>query len=73
MDFAEVANLIKGLGVVFSVLFLGYAGLIIMSNSDPVLRREWKEIATFVLVGLSILFLAPIISSVFTGGSYCTP
>ena len=58
MDFAEVANLIKGLGVVFSVLFLGYAGLIIMSNSDPVLRREWKEIATFVLVGLSILFLA---------------
>jgi hypothetical protein len=71
IDLSAIATSIKLAAVFFSVVIIGYAGLIIATSSDPIARNEGKEIIAGVLIGLSILFLGPVISSVLTGGAYC--
>jgi hypothetical protein len=73
IDLLGIASAIKLIAVFFSVILLGYAGVVLITNTDPVARNEWKEIITGVLIGLSVLFLAPVISSALVGGGYCSP
>ena len=72
IDFAAIANTIKLIAVFFSVIIIGYAGLILITSQNPATRNEWKEIIIGVLIGLSILFLAPIITTTLQGGGYCS-
>ncbi|MEW6036564.1 MAG: hypothetical protein AB1529_08185 [Candidatus Micrarchaeota archaeon] len=73
IDLTGVASAIKSIAVFFSVLILSYAGIVLISSNDPASRSEWKEITKGVLIGLSVLFLGPVISSALTGGGYCSP
>ncbi len=71
IDLSAIATSIKLVAVFFSVVITGYAGLVMATSGDPIARNEAKDIILAVLVGLSILFLGPVIASAFTGGSYC--
>lgn len=71
IDLSEVASSIRLVAVFFSVVIMGYAGLVIATSTDPIARNEGKEIIAGILIGLSILFLGPVISSTLTGGAYC--
>ena len=73
IDLTEIADSIKLIAVFFSVIILSYTGFILMTSKDPVSRNEWKEIASGVIFGLCILFLAPVLSSAISGGGYCSP
>ncbi len=71
MDFSAVADALKAFAVFFGVIVLSYAGFVLITNQNPEARNEWKEIAAGVIIGLCILFLAPLLASAFTGGTYC--
>ncbi len=71
IDLSAIATSIKLVAVFFSVIIMGYAGIVIATSKDPYARNEGKEIIMAVVIGLSILFLGPVIASVFTGGGYC--
>lgn len=71
IDLSAIATSIRLVAIFFSVVIMGYAGLIIATSSDPIARNEGKEIIAGVVIGLSILFLGPVISSALTGGVYC--
>lgn len=65
----EIASALRSLAIIFSVLIISYGGIILITSKDPVRRNEWKEILTGVFIGLSLIFIAPLIS--FAGGGYC--
>lgn len=72
VDLASVANTIKTIAIAFSLVVIAYAGLILTSSKDPRTREEWKEIVAGVFIGLSLLFLASLISALLSGnGTYC--
>lgn len=71
IDFVGISSTIKTLAVFFSIIILSYAGLVHVTSKDPLTRNEWKEIAKGVLIGISVLFLAPVISTTLSGGGYC--
>ena len=71
LDIIEITGYVKGLAVVFSVIIMAYAGFVLMTSTNPSTRNEWKEILVGVFIGLSILFLAPIIAQTLSGGHYC--
>ncbi len=73
IDLIDIASAIKSIAIFFSVIILSYSGIVLMTSNDPVSRNEWKEIAKGVLIGLSVLFLGPVISSALMGGGYCSP
>jgi hypothetical protein len=73
IDIIGISSAIKSIAVFFSVILLGYAGIVLITSKDSASRSEWKEIAKGVLIGISVLFLGPVISSVLTGGGYCAP
>jgi type IV secretory pathway VirB2 component (pilin) len=71
VDFSVLSDSMRAVAVLLSVLVLAYAGVVLMTSQNPQTRNEWKEIAAGVFIGLSIIFLAPIISSFLGGGTYC--
>jgi Na+-transporting NADH:ubiquinone oxidoreductase subunit NqrB len=71
IDFSGIALSLKALAVFFSVIVCAYAGFVLMTSENPETRNEWKEIIAGVIIGLCILFLAPIMAGLLTGGSYC--
>jgi hypothetical protein len=71
LDLSQIADFIKGLAVVASVLIISYGGFVLMTSQDPNTRSEWKEILVGVFIGLSLLFIAPIIAQALSGGHYC--
>ncbi|MBU0532641.1 hypothetical protein KKB44_04055 [Candidatus Micrarchaeota archaeon] len=73
IDLIGISSAIKSIAIFFSVIILSYAGIVLITSKDPVSRNEWKEIAKGVLIGISVLFLGPVISSALTGGGYCGP
>lgn len=73
IDLSQIASTLKLFGLVFSVFLIGYAGLEMQKSDDPIKRNDSKQIIVAVLVGLSILFIAPLVASYFIGGNYCTP
>jgi uncharacterized membrane protein len=71
IDFSSIAASLRVLAVFFGVIIFAYAGFVLITNQNPETRNEWKEIIAGVLIGLCILFIAPVIGSVLSGGSYC--
>jgi len=71
VDFSALADSVRIIATLVSVLVLSYAGFVLMTNQNPQTRNEWKEIAAGVFIGISLIFLAPIIASVLSGGTYC--
>jgi type IV secretory pathway VirB2 component (pilin) len=66
-----IADGIKLLATLAGIVVIAYSGLMLTVSKDPLARNEWKEVILGVLIGLCIVYLAPIIASVFSGGSYC--
>ena len=71
IDFSAIATSLKALAVFFGVVICAYAGFVLVTNQNPETRNEWKEIIAGVVIGLCILFIAPLLSSSLTGGTYC--
>ncbi len=66
-----IADSIKLLAVLAGVLVTSYAGFMLITDTNPYTRNEWKEVILGVVVGLSVIFLAPWLSSALSGGNYC--
>lgn len=71
LDLSQIAEFLKALAAVSSVLIISYGGFTLMTSQNPNTRNEWKEIVVGVMIGLSLLFLAPIIAQTLSGGNYC--
>ncbi len=70
-DLSEVANTLKTLAVFFATITIAYAGFTLATSKNPATRDEWKEVMAGVFIGLALLFLAPLIASQLSGGTYC--
>ena len=58
----KIYNFIKYVASVVAVIFLLYAGISFMtSGSDPKKRDQSKNIAMYVIIGLLIIWAAPMI------------
>lgn len=73
LDLSQIADFLKGLAAVASVLIIAYGGFTLMTSQNPNTRNEWKEIVAGVFIGISLLFLAPLIAQTLSGGTYCAP
>ena len=70
-DFLALANTIKTFAVFFATITIAYAGFTLATSKNVQQREEWKEVITGALIGLVLLYLAPIIAAQLSGGSYC--
>ena len=71
MSLAAIADAIKLLATVAGIVVIAYSGLMLAVSKDALARSQWKDVILGVVIGLSIVYLAPILSSVFIGGRYC--
>lgn len=71
MGIEAIADSIKLLATLAGVIMIAYAGLMLTASKDQIARSQWKEVILGVIIGLAVVYLAPIIASVFTGGNYC--
>ncbi len=71
MDLMEISAAIRTMAVFFGVIVAAYGGLVLMTSKNVFQRAEWKETLLGVFVGLSVIFLAPLVASLLSGGSYC--
>jgi len=71
LDLTQVAEFLKAIAAVVSVLIISYGGFTLITSQNPNTRNEWKEILLGVFIGISLLFLAPIIAQALSGGNYC--
>ncbi|MGV8085473.1 MAG: hypothetical protein ACP5N9_04455 [Candidatus Bilamarchaeum sp.] len=71
MTLDAIAGAVRLLATIASILVISYAGLMLITSKDALVRAQWKDVILGVLLGLSIVFLAPIISTSLNGGSYC--
>ncbi len=63
----KVYNFVKYAATVIAVLFLVFAGItFITSGSDQAKRESAKTMATYIVIGLIIIWVAPIIVSYLT-------
>jgi len=71
VDLMEISAAIRTMAVFFGVIVAAYGGLVLMTSKNVFQRAEWKETLLGVFVGLSVIFLAPLVASLLSGGSYC--
>lgn len=71
MSLASIADSIKLLATVAGIIVIAYAGLMLIVTKNTNDKNEWKEVIIGVVLGLSIVYLAPVISTIFSGGHYC--
>lgn len=70
-DLTQATDSLKTIAVFFSVITVAYAGFTLATSKNVEQREEWKEVIAGVVVGLILLFVAPIIASQLTGSTYC--
>lgn len=64
----RVYNFVKYAGTVLAVVFLVFAGIqYIMSGADQAKREQAKMMATYIVIGLVIIWMAPMIVTYLTG------
>lgn len=64
----KVYNLVKYVASAIAVLVLSFAGITYMiSGSDPKKRDNAKNMATYVVIGLVIIWIAPLAVSFLIG------
>lgn len=71
MSLQSIADSIQELAVLAGIIVIAYSGLMVITSRDPAVRGQYKEIILGVIIGLSIVFLAPLLASMLSGGSYC--
>lgn len=71
MTIDAIADSIKTLAVLAGVIVISYSGFMLMTSRDPMQREQWKEIIIAVVIGLCVVFLAPLVASTLSGGNYC--
>ena len=71
MGIDAIADSIRLLATIAGILVISYSGLMLTISRDAIARNEWKEVILGVVIGLSIVYLAPLIGSGLSGGSYC--
>lgn len=64
----KVYNFIKYAATVIAVLFLIFAGVtFITSGGDQAKRESAKNMATYIVIGLIIIWIAPLVVNFLTG------
>jgi len=64
----RVYNFVKYIATAIAALFLVFAGITyMMSGSDMMKRENAKHMIAYVVVGLSVIWAAPVIVSLFAG------
>jgi len=64
----KIYNFVKYTASVLAVLFLLFAGItFIMSGSDQAKREQAKSMATYIVVGLIVIWVAPLIVGFMVG------
>lgn len=64
----KIYNFIKYAATVLAVLFLIFAGVtFITSGGDQAKREQAKAMATYIVVGLIVIWIAPLIVGFLTG------
>ncbi|MBI5227673.1 TrbC/VirB2 family protein [Candidatus Micrarchaeota archaeon] len=71
MTLDAIADSIKTLAVLAGVIVISYSGFMLMTSKESIQREQWKEIILAVVIGLCIVFLAPLVASTLSGGKYC--
>ncbi len=71
MSLQAIADSIKLLATVAGIVMIAYSGLMLTLSKDAVTRNQWKDVILGVIIGLCIVYLAPLIGSMFSGGQYC--
>ncbi len=71
MTLEAIADSIKLLATVAGIVMIAYSGLMLTISQDPIFRKQWKDVILGVIIGLCIVYLAPLIGSMFSGGHYC--
>lgn len=71
MSLADIAADIELLATVAGIVVIACAGLMLITSKNPVTRDQWKEVILGVVIGLCVVFIAPIIGSLLSGGHYC--
>ena len=58
----KIYNFIKYAATILAVLFLVFAGItFIMSGNDQAKREQAKTMATYIVIGLIIIWVAPLV------------
>jgi uncharacterized membrane protein len=64
----KIYNFIKYAATALAVVFLVFAGVsFIMSGSDQAKREQAKAMATYIIVGLIIIWVAPLVVQYLVG------
>ena len=64
----KIYNFIKYAATVLAIMFLLFAGVtFIMSGSDQAKREQAKSMAMYVVIGLIIIWVAPLVVGFLTG------
>lgn len=64
----KIYNFVKYSATALAVLFLIFAGItFIMSGNDQAKREQAKMMATYIIIGLIIIWVAPLIVGYLTG------
>ena len=71
MSLEAIADSIKLLATVAGIVMIAYSGLMMTMSQDQMMRKQWKDVILGVIIGLCIVYLAPLIGSMFSGGQYC--
>ncbi len=71
MTLQAIADSIKTLAAFAGVIVIAYSGFMLITSRDIYARAKWKQNIEAVVIGLSIVFLAPLLASFLTGGNYC--
>ena len=71
MSLESIADSIKLLATVAGIISIAYAGLMLTTSKDAYTRSQWKDVILGVIIGLCIVYIAPVISSMLSGGHYC--
>lgn len=71
LTLVEIENAIELLATLAGILVIAYSGLMLIATKDPVLRSQWKDVILAVAIGLSVIYLAPLLGSFLSGGHYC--
>ncbi len=71
MSLVDIENAIELLATISGILVIAYSGLMLIATKNPILRGQWKDIILAVAIGLSVIYLAPLLGSLLSGGHYC--
>lgn len=64
----KIYNFIKYAATAVAVLFLVFAGInFIMSGGDQAKREQSKAMATYIIIGLIVIWIAPLIVTFLVG------